>query len=64
MIDGPDVEFLLREKDFMIKAIENDLRKDYFLFQPFSMDMYPFRRHVIIKEALDKLLSIMYKLLK
>lgn len=51
MIDGPDVEFLLREKDFMIKAIENDLREDFFLFQPFSMDMYPFRRYVIIKEA-------------
>lgn len=64
MIDGPDVEFLLREKDFMIKAIENDLRKDYFLFQPFSMDMYPFRRYVIIKEALDRVLSVMYKLLK
>lgn len=38
MIDGPDVEFLLREKDFMIKAIENDLREDFFLFQPFSKD--------------------------
>lgn len=33
MIDGPDVEFLLREKDFMIKAKENDLREDFSLFQ-------------------------------
>ncbi|XP_052674496.1 steroid 17-alpha-hydroxylase/17,20 lyase-like [Crassostrea angulata] len=59
-IGDPDVEFLLREKDSVNKAIGNGLREDLL---PFLKDVYPSRRYVIIKEAVDRAFSFMYKLL-
>ncbi|XP_061178421.1 steroid 17-alpha-hydroxylase/17,20 lyase-like isoform X1 [Saccostrea echinata] len=57
-IGDPDVEFLLKEKDLVNKNIENGLREDIF---PFLKDVCPSKRYQVIEEAMERVLTFLYK---